>query len=51
VRTIFSGNNVRLYNYQAPATWKKMDRFSALKQDYLNSGPSRTNLRYGYIAG
>jgi predicted TIM-barrel fold metal-dependent hydrolase len=48
---IFSGNNVRLYNYQAPATWKKMDRFSALKQDYLHSGPSRTNLRYGYIAG
>jgi uncharacterized protein len=48
---IFSGTNARLYNYKAPATWKKMDRFSALKEDYLNSGPSRTNLRYGYIAG
>jgi hypothetical protein len=48
---IFSGNNAKLYNYQPPATWKKMDRFSALKEDYLNSGPSRTNLRYGYIAG
>ena len=47
---IFSGTNARLYNYKAPATWKKMDRFSALKQDYRNSGPSRTNLRYGYIA-
>ena len=36
---IFSGTNARLYNYKAPATWKKMDRFSALKEDYLNSGP------------
>src|SRR5580704_10518321 len=47
---IFSGNSVRLYNYKAPASWAKMDRFSALKEKYLKAGPSRTNLRYGYVA-
>ena len=46
---IFSGNNIKLYNFKVPATWSKMDRFSALKADYLNAGPRRTNLRYGYV--
>lgn len=47
---IFSGNSRRLYNYPKVTQWSSMDRFSALKEDYLKSGPNRTNLRYGYIA-
>ena len=47
---IFSGNSARLYNYPNVTQWSKMDRFSALKEDYLKSGPNRTNLRYGYVA-
>jgi predicted TIM-barrel fold metal-dependent hydrolase len=46
---IFSRNNMRLYNYEAPATWSKIDQFAALKDDYLRSGPNRSNLRYGYV--
>jgi uncharacterized protein len=47
---ILSGNSARLYNYKAPASWSKMDRFAALKQEYLQAGPRRTNLRYGYVS-
>jgi hypothetical protein len=47
---IFSGNSVRLYNYPPVTNWQKMDRFSALKEDYLKSGPNRSNLRYGYVS-
>jgi uncharacterized protein len=47
---IFSGNSARLYNYKAPTQWSQMDRFAQLKEDYLRSGPQRTNLRYGYVA-
>ncbi|MGH9691405.1 MAG: amidohydrolase family protein [Candidatus Acidiferrales bacterium] len=47
---IFSGNNVRLYNYPVPKTWKKMDRFALLKEDYIKAGPNRSNLRYGYVS-
>jgi predicted TIM-barrel fold metal-dependent hydrolase len=47
---IFSGNSSRLYDYKAPARWSKMDRFAALRDEYMQSGPRRTNLRYGYVA-
>ena len=47
---IFSGNSVRIYDYKAPAQWKKMDRFAKLRDEYLEGGPQRTNLRYGYVA-
>ena len=47
---IFSSNSVRLYNYQAPPSWKKLDRFAALKEDYIEQGAHRSNLRYGYVA-
>ncbi|HXW89397.1 MAG TPA: amidohydrolase family protein [Terriglobales bacterium] len=47
---IFSGNSARLYKYQPPAHWLKMDRFAEAKEGYLQSGPRRTNLRYGYVA-
>ena len=46
---IFNGNSVRLYNYQSPASWKKLDRFAALRDEYVQQGPTRTNLRYGYV--
>ena len=46
---IFSTNSARLYNYQAPASWSRLDRFAALKEEYIESGPRRTNLRYGYV--
>jgi hypothetical protein len=47
---IFSGNSARLYKYQAPATSKKLDRFAALKEEYIQQGPRPTNLRHGYVA-
>jgi predicted TIM-barrel fold metal-dependent hydrolase len=47
---ILSGNSARLYNYKAPVSWSKMDRFASLKQEYLQAGPHRTNLRYGYVS-
>jgi len=47
---IFSGNSARLYDYKAPAKWLKMDRFAEKREEYLRSGPRRTNLRYGYRA-
>jgi hypothetical protein len=42
---ILSGNSARLYNYKASESWSKMDRFAAFKQEYLQAGPRRTNLR------
>jgi uncharacterized protein len=47
---IFSGNSARLYNYKAPAHWSKMDRFAVLREDYIEAGAHRSNLRYGYVA-
>src|SRR6185436_2024458 len=50
---IFGGNNARLYNVspQSAATGLARDQFAALKRDYDANGPSRSNLRYGYVAG
>jgi hypothetical protein len=47
---IFSANSSRLYDYKIPAHWSNMDRFAALKDEYMRSDPRRTNLRYGYVA-
>jgi len=46
---IFSRNSVRMYNYKAPVTWKRLDHFAELKEEYLQIGPRRSNLRYGYM--
>jgi predicted TIM-barrel fold metal-dependent hydrolase len=46
---IFSGNNVKLYNYKVPEKWEKVDRFAELKEEYLRAGGGRSNLRYGYV--
>ena len=41
---IFGANSARLYNYQGHP-----DRFTALKAEYEQAGPERSNLRYGYV--
>jgi uncharacterized protein len=46
---IFSGNNVKLYNYKVPEKWERVDRFAELKEEYLRAGGGRSNLRYGYV--
>jgi uncharacterized protein len=47
---IFNGNSARMYTYKAPASWKRLDRFSSLKEEYIQKGPRPSNLRYGYVA-
>ena len=47
---VFNGNSARIYKYKAPASWKKLDRFSSLKEEYIQQGPRPSNLRYGYVA-
>lgn len=47
---ILGGNSARLYDYKPPASWSKLDRFAALRDDYRTRGPHRSNLRYGYVA-
>jgi predicted TIM-barrel fold metal-dependent hydrolase len=47
---ILGGNNARLYKYSPE--WRAAlatDRIAALKDEYERSGPSRSNLRYGYV--
>jgi predicted TIM-barrel fold metal-dependent hydrolase len=43
---IFSGNNMRLYGLQKRTD--RGDRFAGLKEQYLENGAARSNLRYGY---
>jgi uncharacterized protein len=43
---IFSGNNMRLYGIQRRTDLG--DRFATMKQEYLQNGAARSNLRYGY---
>jgi predicted TIM-barrel fold metal-dependent hydrolase len=47
---IFSGNSARLYGLEQHAELIRNDRFAALKADYVQNGPGRSNLRYGYVA-
>ena len=44
---IFCGNNMRLYGLQKRTD--KGDRFAAMKEEYLENGAARSNLRYGYV--
>jgi len=47
---IFSGNSARLYNVEKHAQLTLSgDRFAALKSEYEQAGPARSNLRYGYV--
>jgi len=47
---IFSGNSARLYGLEKHAAIVAQDRFAALKADYQQHGPGRSNLRYGYVS-
>lgn len=47
---IFSGNSARLYGLEQHASIVNKDRFAALKADYEQNGPGRSNLRYGYVS-
>jgi predicted TIM-barrel fold metal-dependent hydrolase len=50
---IFGGNNARLYNVDPQRASNELasDRFAELKLAYDAAGPSRSNVRYGYVAG
>jgi uncharacterized protein len=47
---VFSGNTARLYGLEQHAELVKRDRFAVLKAEYRQSGPGRSNLRYGYVS-
>ena len=47
---IFSGNTARLYGLEKHAALANHDRFAAIKADYQQNGPGRSNLRYGYVS-
>jgi hypothetical protein len=49
---IFSSNAARLYRLDVKAALGpiNVDRIAAIKDEYLASGGSRSNLRYGYVA-
>jgi len=47
---IFGENVARLYNYDRHAELSPQDAFTTLKAEYEESGPGRSNLRYGYVA-
>ena len=49
---IFSSNAARLYRLDVKAALGpiNVDRIAAIKEEYLASGGSRSNLRYGYVA-
>ena len=46
---IFGGNSARLYGFRQHASAWTSDRFAAMKGDYEQAGPARSNLRYGYV--
>jgi len=50
---IFGGNNARLYNVDPTRATHDLagDQLSSRKLAYESEGPSRSNLRYGYVTG
>jgi hypothetical protein len=51
---VFGGNNARLYSYdigKRSDIGPNRDRFARMKDEYEKNGPSRSNLRYGYVRG
>ena len=46
---IFGSNTARLYSFDKHAGIAGPDHFAELKVDYLKNGPSRSNLRYGWV--
>ena len=51
---IFGGTNARLYGFDTAKRTDigpQRDRFARLKEQYEKIGPTRSNLRYGYVNG
>jgi uncharacterized protein len=51
---IFGGTNAKLYNYDLSKRsdiGPGRDRFARMKDEYEQNGPTRSNLRYGYVRG
>ena len=46
---IFGANSAKMYNYDIKKAGLEIDRFAALKRDYLARGADPSHLRYGYI--
>jgi len=46
---ILGGNGLRVFGYRTRSALAKPDRLAEVKALYEHTGPSRTNLRYGYI--
>jgi predicted TIM-barrel fold metal-dependent hydrolase len=46
---IFGENSARLYDIEPTTYAGAGDRLAQLKQDYVNAGGVRSNLRYGYV--
>src|SRR5467141_4333664 len=46
---IFGENSARLYNFDKRAELAQPDRFAEIKADYVQNGPGRSNLRYGWV--
>jgi hypothetical protein len=46
---VFGGNTARLYVFDKHADLGRPDRFDELKADYVENGPGRSNLRYGWV--
>ena len=46
---IFAENTMRLYGFEKHAALPRADRFAEMKADYLENGPGRSNLRYGWV--
>lgn len=46
---IFADNGLRVFAYSRKAELARPDRFTIMKANYERNGPSRSNLRYGYV--
>ena len=47
---ILGENGLRIFGYNRKAEFASPDRFATMKDEYERNGPSRSNLRYGYMA-
>ena len=48
-QAIFGDNGLRVFGYTKRAELGHPDRFTRMKAEYVQEGPSPSNLRYGYV--
>jgi len=46
---ILAENGLRIFGYKKQTELAKPDRFANMKTQYEHIGPTRSNLRYGYV--